>query len=239
MDNIVETNLIVKQSSFSILNLIMSADLTGKLVLFFLLIMSIYAWAIIINKYTLFGKTKKKIAEFEKIFWSGQDLERLYNNMKISADNPLANIFISGMHEIKRKNLAIINDTDLKISLRDRVLQAMYITKNRELEALEGSLSFLAVVGSVGPFIGLFGTVWGIMNSFQSIATSNNTSLAVVAPGIAEALFATAIGLVVAIPAVMFYNFLSNKVNNFSNKLDDFVQEMNNLFSRVIDEGKI
>ena len=239
MDNIVETNLIVKQSSLSILNLIMSADLTGKLVLFFLLIMSVYSWAIIINKYALFAKTKKKIAEFEKIFWSGQDLDRLYNNMKISADNPLANIFISGMHEIKRKNLSILNETDLKISLRDRVLQTMYITKNRELETLEGSLGFLAVVGSVGPFIGLFGTVWGIMNSFQSIANSNNTSLAVVAPGIAEALFATAIGLVAAIPAVMFYNFLSNKVNNLSNKLDDFVQELNNLFSRVIDEGKL
>ncbi|MCF8462487.1 MAG: protein TolQ [Rickettsiaceae bacterium] len=239
MDNIVENNLVVKQESFSIMNLILSADLTGKLVLFFLLVMSIYSWAIIIKKYFLFSRTKKKIAYFEEVFWSGQALENLYSNMKASSDNPLANIFIAAMGELKRKNISTLGDSALKVSLKDRVLQTMFIVKNKELEEIENSLGFLAVVGSVGPFIGLFGTVWGIMNSFQSIAASKNTSLAVVAPGIAEALFATAVGLAVAIPAVMFYNFLSNKVNHFNNKFDDFVQELNNLFSRAIDEGKI
>lgn len=237
-DSVIQETLVVKHSSLSIIDLILSADLTGKAVIFILLVMSIWSWTIILQKYFSYKAIKSKMTKFEETFWSGQVLDQLYEYVKRSVDNPLASIFVSAMNECKRK-INLQQDNLLKVGLKDRVLQSMYLIRNREIEALEENLGFLAVVGSVAPFIGLFGTVWGIMNSFQSIAASKNTSLAVVAPGIAEALLATAIGLLAAIPAVMFYNFLAGNVNKLNNKFDDFINELHTLLSRAIDEGKI
>lgn len=238
-DAIIQQNIIVKQDSLSIIDLILSADLTGKIVVLILLMMSIWSWTIAFQKYFTYRDLKKKMIKFEQIFWSGQILDHLYETIKRSVDNGFATIFVAAMSECKRKSSNITLDDFAKNSLKERVVQTMYLMKNREIEALEENLGFLAVVGSVAPFVGLFGTVWGIMNSFQAIAISKDTSLAVVAPGIAEALLATAIGLLVAIPAVMFYNLLVGKVNNFHNKFDDFIIELNTLLSRSIDDGKI
>jgi biopolymer transport protein TolQ len=237
-DTVIQEAVTIQHSNLSIIDLILSADFTGKAVIVTLLIMSIWSWTIILQKYFSYRSIKHKIAKFEATFWSGQILDQLYEYVKRSVDNPLAAIFVSAMNECKRKN-TVQSDSVLKIGIKDRVLQSMYLIKNRELESLEEHLSFLAVVGSTAPFIGLFGTVWGIMNSFQSIAASNNTSLSVVAPGIAEALLATAIGLLAAIPAVMCYNLLASHVNKLNNKFDDFINELNTLLSRAIDEGKI
>jgi biopolymer transport protein TolQ len=238
-DTLIQDTLIIKHKSLSIVDLILSADLTSKTVIAILLVMSIWSWSIVLHKYFIYRDLQKKINKFEQTFWSGQVLDQLYELIKRSVDNGFATIFVAAMAECKRKNNNDPLSEFLKNSLKDRVLQTMYLIRNREIEELEKNLGFLAVVGSVAPFVGLFGTVWGIMNSFQSIAASQNTSLAVVAPGIAEALLATAIGLLAAIPAVMFYNFLVSKVNNFNNKFDDFITELYTLLSRAIDEGKI
>ena len=171
---------------------------------------------------------------------SGQVLDQLYDRARRIIDNPLSTIFVAAMSECKRYDSNLIcNNHSLKEGLKDRVLQSMYIIRNREIQKLEQGLSFLAMVGSKATFIGLFGTVWGIMHSFQSIAVSKNTSLAVVAPGIAEALLATAIGLIVSIPAVMFYNLLVSKLDIIDNKFNDFIGELNTLLLRAIDENKI
>lgn len=238
-DQLITDTIAVHQKSLSILDLIISSDFISKLVILILVIMSIASWAIVLQKYFLYKNLQKKISKFEQTFWSGQVLDQLYELIKRSIDNGFATIFVASMAECKRKNTGEKLTDFFKSSLKERVLQTMYLIKNREIEELEKNLSFLAIVGSVAPFVGLFGTVWGIMNSFQSIAASQNTNLAVVAPGIAEALLATAIGLLAAIPAVMFYNFLASKVNNFNNKFDDFIIELYTLLSRAIDEDKI
>jgi biopolymer transport protein TolQ len=203
-----------------------------------LVIASIWAWAIIIDKIFYLIQIRKKIKNFEGVFWSGAVLDQLYETIKRSIDNPLAAVFVAAMNECKRLTSKGLTDT-LKVSHKERIMQAMYLIRNREIERMEQNLSFLATVASSTPFIGLFGTVWGIMHSFQSIATSKNTSLAVVAPGIAEALLATAIGLFAAIPAVIFYNYLSSQINKMNNKIDDFINELSSILSRAIDEEKI
>ncbi|WPY01305.1 Tol-Pal system subunit TolQ [Candidatus Trichorickettsia mobilis] len=231
-------NITVSNNS-SIFSLIASADLVSKSVMLLLIIVSIWSWTIIFDKTLRLTKIKKKIAAFESVFWSGQILDQLYENIKNAVDNPLAAIFVGAMHECKRGNRKNQTDSFLKIGQKERILQSMHLIRDRELEKLETNLTFLATVGSSATFIGLFGTVWGIMHSFQSIAASKNTSLAVVAPGIAEALLATAIGLLAAIPAVIFHSYLMNKVISINNKMDDFVGELNTLLSRAIDEEKI
>ena len=224
----------------SVISLILSADPVGKLVILILVLASIWSWAIIINKIMNFSGIKAKMTNFENLFWSGQVLDELYERVKKSADNPLSAVFVSALNECKKHKAGNAAPTDsVKIGYKDRVIQSMYLAKNRELERLESKLSFLATVGSSAPFIGLFGTVWGIMHSFQSIAASKNTTLAVVAPGIAEALLATAIGLFAAIPAVIFYNFLASSIDNFHNKTDDFIGELTALLTRAIDEEKM
>ena len=223
----------------SIIHLISSADLLSKFVMLILAAASIWSWTIIIAKYFKYRAVNAKMSTFESIFWSGQVLDALHERVKKSADNPLATVFVAAMNECKRHDIKSVSASTLKLGLKERIMQAMNLVRNRELESLEQHLDFLSTVGAASPFIGLFGTVWGIMNSFQSIAASKNTTLAVVAPGIAEALLATAIGLFAAIPAVIFYNLLAGQANKISNKLDDFIGELYTLLGRAIDEEKL
>ncbi len=237
-NNINDVVEITAQSGSSIFSLISSADIVSKSVMLILVIASIWAWAIILDKIIHLINIRKKIAVFEATFWSGAVLDQLYETIKRSINNPLASVFVAAMNECKRHNSKNLNDV-LKASHKERIMQSMYLIRNREIERLEQNLAFLATAASSTPFIGLFGTVWGIMHSFQSIAASKNTSLAVVAPGIAEALLATAIGLFVAIPAVIFYNYLSAQIMKISNKIDDFINELSSILSRAIDEEKM
>jgi biopolymer transport protein TolQ len=226
----------IAATDMSILGLISHADLVVKIVMLLLFIASFWSWAIICDKYFKFKTLNDKSEKFEKLFWSGQLLDQLYERIKGRTDHPLANIFIAAMHEWSRSPAT--GDYNLTLSLKDRIFKAMDLVVNRESDKIERHISFLAIVGSNAPFIGLFGTVWGIMHSFQAIAASKNTTLAVVAPGIAEALLATAIGLMAAIPASMFYNILSDKLNNLQARMEDFSAELGALLSRELDEGR-
>ncbi len=233
---------IASNADMSILSLIASSDIVGKIVLLILAILSVWSWAIIISKYMNYKLIDENMNEFENLFWSGQVLDDLYENISSKVDNPLSSIFISAIDEYRRKSDKAISAKSSEISFlhigqKERINQTMQITKHREIGKLESKLSFLASVGSSSVFIGLFGTVWGIIHSFQSIALSKNTSLAVVAPGIAEALVATAIGLFVAIPAVVFYNYLISKLDTIESRVDNFTGELSNLLSRAIDQN--
>ncbi|CAK6514359.1 protein TolQ [Rickettsia helvetica] len=236
--NISDSLEIVTQDHLSIFSLISSSDIIGKSVMLMLLIASIWSWAIILDKIFKLVQVQKRMQAFENVFWSGGVLEQLYESIKRSVNNPLALIFVSAMDECKSLNTKGLSDA-LKNNHKERITGAMYLAQNREVEKLEKNLSFLATVGSSAPFIGLFGTVWGIMHSFQSIATSKNTSLAVVAPGITEALLATAIGLFAAIPAVIFYNYLISRITLINNKIEDFISELNSILSKAIDQEKM
>ncbi|KJV61876.1 protein TolQ [Rickettsia amblyommatis] len=229
---------VVTQDHLSIFSLISSSDIIGKSVMLMLLIASIWSWAIILDKIFKLVQVQKSMRAFENVFWSGGVLEQLYESIKRSVNNPLALIFVSAMDECKSLSTKGLSE-GLKNNHKERITGAMYLAQNREVEKLEKNLSFLATVGSSAPFVGLFGTVWGIMHSFQSIATSNNTSLAVVAPGIAEALLATAIGLFAAIPAVIFYNYLISRITLINNKIEDFISELNSILSKAIDQEKM
>lgn len=227
-------------TDLSVISLILSSDIIGKSVMILLVFASVWSWAIIFNKLIQYSFVKKKMKFFEASFWSGQGLDSLYEKIKNSIDNPLSAVFVSAIKECKKgEKIEEQTSSFLRIGRKDRIITAMHLSKNREVERLETKIAFLATVGSSAPFIGLFGTVWGIMHSFQSIAVSKNTSLAVVAPGIAEALLATAIGLFAAIPASIFYNYLASEVDNINNKIDHFIGELNSLLSRAIDEEKI
>lgn len=222
--------------SFSVLGMFMQADFVVKGVMLLLLFASLWCWAIIFEKYFLFSNAKSKAHRFEGEFWSSDALDKFYEKVKKRANHSMAIIFVAAMEEwMRSKTTAQTPLQGLKISLRERVVQVMQVARNREVDHLERGLGFLATVGSSAPFIGLFGTVWGIMNSFQSIALSKNTSLAAVAPGIAEALLATAIGLFAAIPAVIAYNKFSNELTRFSNKLEDFSTEFDTILSRQLE----
>ncbi|AAY61355.1 protein TolQ [Rickettsia hoogstraalii] len=238
INNISDSLEIVTQDHLSIFSLISSSDIIGKSVMLMLLIASIWSWAIILDKIFKLAQVQRRMKNFENVFWSGGVLEQLYESIKRSVNNPLALIFVSAMDECKSLNTKGLSDA-LKNNHKERITGAMYLAQNREVEKLEKNLSFLATVGSSAPFVGLFGTVWGIMHSFQSIATSKNTSLAVVAPGIAEALLATAIGLFAAIPAVIFYNYLISRITLINNKIEDFSSELNSILSKAIDQEKM
>ncbi|NQV79921.1 MAG: protein TolQ [Alphaproteobacteria bacterium] len=221
----------------SILSLVARADIIVKLVLILLLGASVWCWAIIFDKVRSIRRVSGKASEFEEVFWSGGSLEDLYDRIGTKADHPMAILFASAMREWRRSGAHGLVDSDkLTTGVQERIGQVMRLTIARELDRLERYLGFLATVGSTAPFIGLFGTVWGIMNSFQSIALSKNTSLAVVAPGIAEALFATAFGLVAAIPAVVAYNKFSSDLNRFAGRLEGFAGEFSAILSRQLDE---
>jgi biopolymer transport protein TolQ len=202
-------------------------------VLIGLLLASVWVWAIVIDKLILFSRTRKSMDRFEQAFWSGQSLEELYRTLSARPNTSLAALFVAAMREWKR---SFEGQTRSLAGLQMRIEKVMDVTIAREIERLERRLLVLATVGSAGPFVGLFGTVWGIMTSFQAIAASQNTSLTVVAPGIAQALFATAIGLMAAIPATIFYNKFSADVNKQAQRMEGFADEFAAILSRQIDE---
>ena len=204
-------------SNFSFFSLFLKADFVVKFVIIILIAASIYSWAIIIEKYKLFKKINGSSSIFEEQFWSSKSADSLYKKLEGYNEDPMANVFKAGMD-------FMIKNKSRSASTQERVLQALSGSIDKEMEVVEKKLTFLATVGSTAPFIGLFGTVWGIMNSFQSIAISKNTSLAIVAPGIAEALFATALGLLAAIPAVVAYNKFTSDSRKYSTRLENFSQ---------------
>ncbi|MBV8754023.1 MAG: protein TolQ [Hyphomicrobiales bacterium] len=217
----------------SFLSLFSNAHWIVKGVMLGLLACSIWVWAIAVEKIVLYRRTRSSMDRFEKTFWSGQSLEELYRTVSTRPSHSMAALFVAAMREWKRSFEGHVRSF---AGLQMRIEKVMDVTIAREVERLERHLLVLATVGSAGPFVGLFGTVWGIMTSFQSIAASKNTSLAVVAPGIAEALFATAIGLVAAIPATIFYNKFISEVNKQSQRLEGFADEFAAILSRQIDE---
>jgi biopolymer transport protein TolQ len=223
----------LSSSDLSIFGLFWSAHYIVKAVMVGLLVCSIWVWAIVIDKFLLYGRTKRAMNRFEQAFWSGQSLEELYRSLSSRPTHSMAALFVAAMREWKR---SFEGPAKSFAGLQMRIEKVMDVTITREVERLERNLLVLATVGSAGPFIGLFGTVWGIMTSFQSIAASKNTSLAVVAPGIAEALFATAIGLIAAIPATIFYNKFISEVNKQAQRLEGFADEFAAILSRQIDE---
>ena len=220
-------------SELSIITLFLQAHIVVKIVMIGLILASVWSWAIIVDKTLLFSRTRKQMDRFEKVFWSGQSLEELYRSLSGRTPTAMASVFVAAMREWKRSvegNIRALGGIQL------RVEKVMDVTISREMERLDRRLLFLATVGSTAPFVGLFGTVWGIMTSFQAIAVSKNTHLAVVAPGIAEALFATALGLLAAIPAVIFYNKFSAEVAKQASRLEGFADEFSAILSRQIDE---
>ena len=212
------------------LALFLNADIVVKSVIIILILASIYSWTIIVSKLIRIRQLLRLEKEFEEIFWSGNSFEDLYETLNFNDADPKSKIFCAAIAEWKKSKSQNID------SLKDRMHRSMIVTFNKQSEIIEKNLTFLATAGSTAPFIGLFGTVWGIMNSFQSIAISKNTSLAVVAPGIAEALFATALGLLAAIPAVVAYNKLSRDLDRYSNRLESFAGEFSAILSREMDQ---
>jgi len=203
-------------TDFSLWKLFIRADFVVKSVIIILILASVYSWALIFEKYKLFKAIDKSTTAFEEKFWKAKSAENFYNNLSTKVKDPLTSLFQSAMIElIKTKSKSSSVQTA-------RVSRVLEISLDREVKLIEKNFTFLATVGSTAPFIGLFGTVWGIMNSFQSIAISRNTSLAIVAPGIAEALFATALGLLAAIPAVVAYNKFSSDSRKYSTRLENF-----------------
>ncbi len=224
----------------SIWQLFLNAHIIVKLVIIGLLAASVWSWAIIFEKFFLFAKTRKETDKFEQVFWSGQSLDELYQALAQRRNTGMAALFVAAMREWKRsteREGGADRAARPMPGVQLRVEKVMDVTISREVERLERRLTFLATVGSTAPFVGLFGTVWGIMTSFQAIATSKNTSLAVVAPGIAEALFATALGLLAAIPAVIFYNKFNSEVARHAARLEGFADEFSAILSRQIDKS--
>ena len=238
-NNLVETvNLASDSLDFSLLALFLRADWVVKSVILILIFASIWSWTVIISKIVRIKKINLQSPEFEDLFWSGNSLEDLYDTLQEGSEDPKINVFCAGMEEWKKskKKIRYSNPNTID-SLKDRMTRSMQSCFNREVESIEKNITFLATAGSTAPFIGLFGTVWGIMNSFQSIAIAQNTNLAVVAPGIAEALFATALGLFVAIPSVVAYNKISSDINKISSSIDDFMNEFITIFFRQLEQG--
>ena len=201
---------------FSLMSLFLRADIVVKSVIILLIAASIYSWAIIIEKFKMFKKINENTIEFEEKFWKSKSAESFYNNLPANKNDPMANVF--------RKTMQVVLKSRSRSNLNEKLTGLLESNIETEVNFLEKNFSFLATVGSTAPFIGLFGTVWGIMNSFQSIAVSRNTSLAIVAPGIAEALFATALGLLAAIPAVVAYNKFNNDSKKYSQRLENFAK---------------
>jgi len=205
---------LASNTDFSLISLFLRADIVVKSVMIILAAFSIYSWAIIFDKIRLFRKINKSAEEFEEKFWKSKSAETFYNNLPSATNDPMAEVFKSSMQMVMKSRS--------KSNLSERLEGVLEANIEKQMTNVDKNYTFLATVGSTAPFIGLFGTVWGIMNSFQSIAISRNTSLAIVAPGIAEALFATALGLLAAIPAVIAYNKFSNDSKKYSQKLENF-----------------
>ncbi len=241
LENLVESAALagsVEAASMSVWGLFLQADPVVKAVLLILVVASFWSWAIMFEKVLRFRRLRRLAEKFEAVFWSGGSLEELFDRIGKRPDHPMASIFVAAMSEWRRSAARGLPTAvpGLSVGLHQRITQAMQLTLDRELEKLQRYMNFLATVGSTAPFIGLFGTVWGIMNSFQAIAASKNTSLAIVAPGIAEALFATALGLVAAIPAVVAYNKLSGDLDRYEGRLEAFSAEFSAILSRQLEE---
>ena len=231
--DVVQTALAEPAGGFSLFALFWQAHIVVKLVILGLLSASVWCWAIIVDKLLLYARVRRQMDRFESIFWSGQSLDQLYQQVSGRPAHGAAALFVSAMREWKRTYESGARSLH---GLAGRIDRVVDVTLAREVDLLERRLLVLATVGSSGPFIGLFGTVWGIMTSFQAIAASQSTNLAVVAPGIAEALLATALGLLAAIPAVMFYNKFSAQVSRLATRMEGFADEFAAILSRQIDE---
>jgi biopolymer transport protein TolQ len=221
----------VQNFHMSLWDLFLGADWLVQSIMLMLVAASIWSWAIIFSKTARLKMINRQANQFEEQFWSGSALDQLYDTVAKRPLHPMAAVFVAGMKEWQRKS------GRRGVSLQERIERILNVTTNREMEDLESQMIFLASVGSTAPFVGLFGTVWGIMDSFQGIAASQSTNLAVVAPGIAEALFATAVGLIAAIPAVLAYNKLSTEINRFGARLEGFSDEFLTLISRQVEEA--
>jgi len=223
-------------NSLPIVDMFVRADIVVQGVMVLLVLASLWSWTIIFNKAMAMSSLKRKAKKFEKVFWSGQSLDELYQQFANSNDHPLTAMFVSALREWRRAfENGVPRDSQVG-GVKERIDKSMNVTILRETDALEKGLGWLATIGAVSPFIGLFGTVWGIMNSFSAIAARHDTTLAVVAPGIAEALFATAAGLFAAIPAVIFYNRFVGEIGRYTNSLDAFADEFSAILSRQLDE---
>jgi len=223
----------------SVIGLFMQADTIVKIVMILLLLASFWTWAIIFDKALRLRRLRNQARQFEEAFWSGGSLEALFDRLETKTPDPMSALFVAAMREWRRSAAkGLVQTEHMRASLQERIERVMDITLGREMDFLERHMIFLASVGSSAPFVGLFGTVWGIMNSFASIAASKNTTLAVVAPGIAEALFATALGLVAAIPAVLAYNKLSGDIGRYGHRLESFAGEFNAILSRQLEERR-
>jgi len=220
------------QTDLSIMTLFWEAHIVVQLVMVGLLLASVWSWAIIAEKMMLFARTRRETNSFEHVFWSGQSLEELYNQIGARPARSMAALFVAAMREWKR---SVESNPKPMAGLQMRVEKVLDVALSREIDRLERRLLFLATVGATAPFVGLFGTVWGIMNAFQAIAGSKSTNLAIVAPGIAEALFATALGLLAAIPAVIFYNKFTHEVSRHAQRLEGFADEFSAILSRQMD----
>ncbi len=205
---------LASNTDFSILSLFLRADFIVKSVIIILIASSVYSWAIIFDKIIMFRRINRETVDFEERFWKSKSAETFYNSLPVTLDNPMAQLFKDSMQAVMKSRS--------KTNISQRLENILEINIEKQMNFVNNKFTFLATVGSTAPFIGLFGTVWGIMNSFQSIAISRNTSLAIVAPGIAEALFATALGLLAAIPAVIAYNKFGNDSKKYLQKLENF-----------------
>ncbi len=229
----------VANMNFSVWSLFLRADLVVKSVMIMLVLASVWCWAIIFEKSLGLKRLNEGADEFEAVFWSGGSLDQLYDRIGAQPREPMSAVFVAAMREWRRQPSRGFGALDsARASLAERIDRVMQITLSREMERAERNMTFLATTGSTAPFVGLFGTVWGIMNSFQAIALSKNTNLAVVAPGIAEALFATALGLLAAIPAVVAFNKLSKDLDRYAGRLESFSGEFSAILSREMEQAE-
>ena len=224
--------LAATDGGISIISLILHADIIVQLVVLGLLVASVWSWSIIIEKILLVARTRRETDRFEQPFWSGQSLQDLYTALSQRRNASMAAMFVAAMREWKRS----VEDAAKPLAgVQVRIEKVLDVAIAREVDQMERRLMFLATLGATAPFVGLFGTVWGIMNSFQAIAGAKTTNLTVVAPGIAEALFATALGLLAAIPAVIFYNKFTHDVTRYAQRLEGFADEFTSILSRQVD----
>ena len=228
-------------NQLSMWDMVWDSDMVTKVVMIGLIAASLWSWAIIFEKISILRQVKNLSKNFEEKFWSGGSLDRLFETIGNHPRDPMSSMFVAAMKEWKRTNIMKSKtDRGLRgVSLQQRIEKAMMVSMDKELDELDTRLGFLASTGSIAPLVGLFGTVWGIINSFNAIAVSQSNSLAAMAPGIAEALFTTAFGLIAAIPAVVAYNLFTSDIDRYAKKLENFMAEFSSILSREIDDTTI